>query len=564
MIGDNVSRDPYDVDRFRRCTTPPPDVIMKNEEDTNNTIAALRQYLYRPPVRPPSPSLSDDARDPEDSPVPRLLPSLVDDSGDEPMDVDEALTPAPLDLGLGPWTVSDRKAAAMPPPPVPQAKASLVSKQDLAPPARNGAASSPRPLKALDAPSPKRRLTLPASPPRQGARRPLGPRPLSVNTVSMKTDRGNGVKTKNGKAKPKPHRLHSRSLSTPAPNEVLPGTSFSKRFVLNLRFEGRRAQTLLQLVGQHLAHCEQFAQLAALMVVSRPVLPQLRLMLHRTVHLTATNLGLFLRTFVDTGTSPDARRNKLRKKTVRRVPGVKCIILHSVPEFAPWPAAMLDDVLTGAQRLVIRCPLRGPLMQRTIALLASPEQVCLDARAVDGPSALSFALTVLPHWAELKELTIHHAGALQGSRLLSSLHRHNITTPGEYRSQLTSMFEQKRVVYTLDFGDHGGDDSGLCLPEQRTCVEKGGQPNFKLELRDPWDRFFAALNLVDAITVNIIVPHSGRRTIPGPRGADPVLYAMRAKRRGWVFSRIEDTRLRCACGQTPARRLGSSVNNAQR
>lgn len=547
MLRDDISRGAYDLDlnRFRRCSTPPPDVIMKDEEAENNAITVLRQYLYRPPVRTPPSTPSDSEEDLANSPVPRLLPSLVDDSGDEPMDVDEAPTPAASEPAFELWNVSDRKTA-MPPPPVPRPKAlpEPAPTPSASASSCNGKAPPPRAPNAPCPPSPKRRLTFPASPPRQGLRRPLGPRSLSLNNViKVKADPDtakDGAKPKKPKTfKPKPHRLRSRSFSTPAAKEAPPGTPFSKRFSLNLRFEGRRTQTLLHLVGQHLARTEQFAQLATLMLVSRPTVPQLRPLLHRIVHLTRTNLGRFLRTFVDAQPERDPR--KRIKKKARRVPGIKCIVLHSVPEYAPWPAALLEDVLTAAQRLVIRCPLPGPLMQRTVALLASPEQVCLDARAIDGPSALSFALSVLPLWSELKELTVHNAGALQGSRLLSALNSRNITTPGEYRSQLASMFEQKRVVYTLDFGE---DE----LPAGDPGSKEPGKP-------DTWDRFFGALNLVDAISVNIVVPHVGRRTFPGPNGANAVKHAMRAKRRGWVFGRIEDTKVRCACGQNVAKRV---------
>lgn len=552
MLDLDISRDPFDLDRFRRCSTPPPDVIMKVEEDENKAITTLRQYLYRPPVRSPPTISSDSDEDLADSPVPRLLPSLVDDSGDEPMDVDEAPTPASSEPAFEIWNVSEGRAAAMPPPPVPPAKASrepVATREceSLAPPPRAAGAPSP--------PSTKRRLTFPPSPPRLGPRRPLGPRPLSVNTAKMNAEGTEESKSKKAKTKGKPHRLRSRSFTAPTPvpvpKEAPRGMPFSKRFTLNLRFEGRRTQTLLHLVGQHLARSEQFAQLATLMLVSRPTVPQLRPLLHRTVHLTRSNLGAFLRTFVEIRT-PDPRR-KLRKKAERRrVPGIKCIILHSVPEYAPWPAALLEETLTGAARLVVRCALPGPLMQRTVALLASPEQVCLDARALDGPGALSFALSVLPLWSELKELTIHNAGALQGSRLLSTLHERNITTPGEYRSQLTSMFEQKRAVYTLDFGEDASCD---CDEDLREQPQKNGRPSHKLVSRDPWDRFFGALNLVDAISVNVVVPHTARRTLPGPDGANPVKYAMRAKRRGWAFGRIEDIKVRCACGQNVARRV---------
>lgn len=547
MVRESISRNSLDLDtdRFRRCATPPPDVIMKDEEDENNAVTALRKYMYRPPASTPSPTPSDSEEDLATSPVPRLLPSLVDDSGDEPMDVDEAPTPAASEPTFELWNVSDRKAAAMPPPPVPRAKSLpepaptlTTASSDKVPLARAPNAPSP--------PSPKRRLTLPASPPRHGLRRPLGPRTLSVNTIEVNADPNTAAKDadkprKTKTVKPKPHRLRSRSFSTPTAKEAPPGTSFSKRFSLNLRFEGRRTQTLLHLVGQYLARTEQFAQLATLMLMSRTTVPQLRPLLHRTVHLTRTNLGPFLRTFVEVK-MVDSRerdpRKRFKKKSPRRVTGIKCIILHSVPEYAPWPAALLEDVLTGAQRLVIRCPLPGPLMQRTIALLASPEQVCLDARAVDGPSALSFALSVLPLWNELKELTIHNAGALQGSRLLTALSNRNITTPGEYRSQLANMFEQRRVVYTLDFGE---DE-----------LEPDGKSGLVV---DHWDRLFGALNLVDAFSVNVVVPHIGRRTLPGPNGSNPVKHAMRAKRRGWVFGRIEDTKVRCACGQNVAKRV---------
>lgn len=542
----------YELDRSRRSPTPPPDLILKDEEGENNTVKALRRYIYRPgQIQSPPSNFSYEDVSELPSPVPRLLPSLIADSGDESMDVDEAPTPEPFEA----WPAPDPAARSMPPPPVPKAKALADATMPVQSPLRRDGSAPPRPL------APKRRLTYPGSPPR--ARRPLGAKSMSVNLakpVSSTVVELRLVTTRKTKPERKAQRLRqTHPISLASHGKTPQGSPFSKRLNLNLRSEGRRTQTILHLVGQHLARTEHFAQLAALVLVSRSAVPLLYPLLLRTVHLTHTNLASFLGTFVKAGPADIGKRVK-RNRDVRRVLGVKCIVIHSVPEHAPWPAALLGDTLTDARRVIVRCPLGGSLMQRTIALLASPEQVCLDARAVDGPNALSFALCVLPRWADLQELTIHAASALQSSKVLTGLQARSYGTPGEYRSQLTSMFERKGVMYTLDFGEDGDDaeESATAGNEVRPvpvvpAVGSGTLGASQLPaFDDPWYRFFSALNVVDALSVNVIVPHRGRQSLPAPSGGDAVKHALRAKRRGWSFARIEDTKVRCACGRSVA------------